>query len=242
MVTTCAYIVVVPKNLFASALRAAAAEFAPELVAFIRDLVNCESPSDSPSHVNRLVDLLTDATRDCATATRWPVPGYGDHVLLDFNLQAPAGSRALALGHSDTVWPEGTLGGMPFRRGNGRLWGPGVLDMKSGIALLIFAVRLVTLLRMPVRRGLALLLVSDEEVGSPSSRAITEREALISSHVVVVEPGTGLAGKLKTSRKSVGHYAITVTGKAAHAGVDFQSGANAILEVSRVVQQCAAMT
>jgi glutamate carboxypeptidase len=215
---------------------------APELIHFIRELVECESPSDSPEHVNRLLDLLNESTRDCAKATRWPAAGAGDHALFEFELPPSNLKRALALSHSDTVWPLGTLRTMPFREAEGRLWGPGALDMKTGIALLVFAVRLVIELDLPVKRGLALLVVSDEETGSHSSRAITEREALASSHVLVLEPGTGLTGKLKTSRKGVGHYEIFVTGQAAHAGIDFDSGASAILEAAHVVQRCAALT
>jgi glutamate carboxypeptidase len=227
---------------FHNRLLEAAASAEPDLVAFIRDLVECESPTDSPADVNRLLDLLIERTHGWAAATRWSAPGFGDHLLLEFKLDSSNAKRTLALGHSDTVWPAGALASMPFRQADGRLWGPGVLDMKTGIALLIFAARTVIDLALPVRRGLALLVVSDEEVGSPSSRFITEREALESSHVLVLEPGSGLTGKLKTARKSVGHYVVKVTGRAAHSGVDFEAGASAIVEASHVIQRCAALT
>ena len=136
----------------------------------------------------------------------------------------------------------GTLRHMPFRSAKGRLWGPGVLDMKSGLAFFIAAVRALCKLDIPVRRKVALLVVSDEEGGSPASRPITEREAKRSDAVLVLEPGTGLTGKLKTARKGIGHYAISVQGKAAHAGVDFGNGASAILEAARQIEKIAAMT
>src|SRR6185369_9145492 len=112
--------------------------------------------------------------------------------------------QVLALGHSDTVWPMGTLARMPFRQADGRLWGPGVLDMKSGIAFFLFAMRVLRELDIPVRSRVKLLINSDEEVGSDSSRTLTQETARRAKAVLVLEPGTGLEGKLKTARKGVG--------------------------------------
>jgi len=131
---------------------------------------------------------------------------------------------------------------MPFRQADGRLWGPGVLDMKSGLAFSLFALRALRDLEIHVKRRIVLLVVSDEEVGSPSSRALTEAEARRSNCVLVLEPGTGFAGKLKTARKGVGHYTLTVEGRAAHAGVDFENGASAIAEAARQVVAIAGFT
>src|SRR5262249_12700101 len=143
----------------------------------------------------------------------------------------------LALGHLDTVWPLGTLRQMPFRVEAGRLWGPGVLDMKGGLAFFIAAVRALRDLGIVVHRKVLLQLNSDEEVGSESSRALTEKNARNSAAVLVLEPGTGLAGKLKTARKGVGVFHVTVWGKASHAGVDFEAGASAILELARQIDR-----
>src|SRR5262245_47595580 len=157
----------------------------------------------------------------------------------------PAKSRSgqiLALGHSDTVWPLGTLRTMPFREKDGRLWGPGVLDMKSGLAFFVAAVEALRALDIPVEREVVLQINSDEEVGSESSRALTEQAARQSDFVLVLEPGTGLEGKLKTARKGVGHYTIAVRGKASHAGVDFANGASAILELARQIEKIAGFT
>ena len=215
-----------------------------EIISFIQELVECESPSDSPGDVDRLVDLLVERTRDIARAETTSADGFGRHLRLEF--QGDGGSRPegqiLGLGHSDTVWPLGTLDKMPFRHANGRLWGPGVLDMKSGLALFIYAARALRELEVMPRKKIVLLIVSDEEVGSRTSRAMTESEAKRSDCVLVLEPGTGLTGKLKTSRKGVGNYRIHVTGKAVHAGVDFAAGANAILEAARQVQKIASFT
>jgi glutamate carboxypeptidase len=131
---------------------------------------------------------------------------------------------------------------MPFREAEGRLWGPGVLDMKAGIAFFIFAARALQELEIPVPSKVLLQLNSDEEVGSENSRPLTEKNAAASKAVLVLEPGTGLEGKLKTARKGVGDFTIVVRGKASHAGVDFNAGASAILELCRQINQIAGFT
>jgi glutamate carboxypeptidase len=147
--------------------------------------------------------------------------------------------QILVLGHSDTVWPIGTLATMPFRQERGRLWGPGVLDMKSGLAFFIFAMRALRELGIPVSKKVVLRLNADEEVGSRTSRTLTENVAERSDLVLVLEPGTGLEGKIKTARKGVGLYRIAVRGRASHAGVDFDAGASAIVELSRQIGRIA---
>jgi glutamate carboxypeptidase len=150
--------------------------------------------------------------------------------------------QILSLGHSDTVWPMGTVRTMPFRHEGGRLWGPGVLDMKGGIAFFLFAVQALRDLDIPTPAKVLLQLNADEEVGSESSRALTEKNAANSHAVLVLEPGTGLAGKLKTARKGVGDFTIEVRGLASHAGVDFEAGASAILELARQLDRVATFT
>jgi glutamate carboxypeptidase len=210
------------------------------IVALIRQFVECESPSDNPAAVNRFVELIADAVAPCARAKTVAGGKFGKHLVCA--MQLPGGRKRgqiLALGHSDTVWPMGTLGSMPFRQADGRLWGPGALDMKAGIAFFIFAVRALRELDIAVPHKVALQINSDEEVGSESSRALTEKNAARSQAVLVLEPGTGLDGKLKTARKGVGGFTVTVRGRAAHAGVDFQAGASAIVELSRQIERIA---
>lgn len=220
-----------------------------EIESLIRELVLCESPSDSPRHVNRLVDLIVARTRGLARAKVIEAKGFGRHLLLDFKVggrKKPGArkkqGRILGLGHSDTVWPAGTLAGMPFRRQRGRLWGPGVLDMKAGLAFFIFAVRTLQECEVAVHRQISLLIVSDEEVGSVSSRSLTEAEAKRSDIVLVVEPGTGMTGRLKTARKGIAGYRIKIQGAASHAGVDFENGVSAISEAAHQVLHCSALT
>ena len=214
-----------------------------EIIALIGEMAECESPSDSPAQVDRFVDLVIERTKDIATAETIKVDRYGRHLRLEFNVgRAKKQGQVLALGHSDTVWPLGTLRIMPVRQGEGRLWGPGVLDMKSGLAFFIYAMRALQQLDSTVERKVVLLIVSDEEVGSRSSRSLTETEAKKSERVLVLEPGTGLSGKLKTARKGIGNYTVIVNGKASHAGVDFTRGASAIVEAARQIEKMASFT
>jgi glutamate carboxypeptidase len=214
-----------------------------EIIAFIREMVECESPSDDAPAVAGFCDLFSSKVTDIARVKRITGGKYGPHLQCEFELPgARKNGQILVLGHSDTVYPLGTLAKMPYRQSKGRLWGPGVFDMKSGIAFFVFAMRALRELDVPVRRRVVLQLNSDEEVGSESSRALTEREAKRSVAVLVLEPGSGLEGKPKTARKGVGDYLLKVTGKAAHAGVDFTSGASAILELGRQIERVAGFT
>lgn len=214
-----------------------------EMVSLCRELVECESPSDDPGAVARFVELVCDKVAGIANVRRFLGGRFGPHLQCEFDL--PGGNKEgqiLALGHSDTVWPVGTLQQMPFREAEGRLWGPGVLDMKAGIVLLLCAVRALRELDLPVTRRLVMQLNSDEEVGSDSSRPLTEEEARRSAAVLVIEPATGLEGKLKTARKGVGDYTIVVHGKAAHSGLDFTAGASAVVELAKQIQKIARFT
>lgn len=214
-----------------------------ESIDCIRTFVECETPSDSPADVNRFVDLLAESARDVATAKTFRSPTHGKHVRLDFKLPGRRKQgRILGVAHSDTVWPLGTLKIMPFRNAKGRLWGPGVLDLKAGIVFFLYAVRCLRELDVAPAKNISLLIVSDEEIGSHTSRPLTEAEAQQSDCVLVLEPGTGLDGKLKTSRKGVGGYLVSVEGKAAHAGVDFGQGASAIVELAKQIEKIAGFT
>jgi glutamate carboxypeptidase len=214
-----------------------------EMVRLIRQFVECESPSDDPAAVNRFVDLVADTVSPFAAVKTVRGRQFGKLLLCKMRLPGRRKTgQILALGHSDTVWPLGTLRTMPFREADGRLCGPGTLDMKAGIAFFCFAVRALRDLEIPVPSHVLLQLNSDEEVGSPSSRALTEANAANSQAVLVLEPGTGLDGKLKTARKGVGVFTIKVHGRAAHAGVDFAAGASAVLELARQIERVAGFT
>ena len=208
-----------------------------KIVAQIREFVACESPSLDQAALQRFADLVASAVAGFANVR------VKEHLTAEMALPGRKKTgQVLALGHLDTVWPIGTLRQMPFREQDGRLWGPGVLDMKSGIAFFLAAVRALRELDLPVTRRVLLQLNADEEIGSHSSRALTEKNAAKSDCVLVLEPGTGLEGKLKTARKGVGDYRVTVRGKAAHSGVDFAAGASAIVEMARQIERIAGFT
>jgi glutamate carboxypeptidase len=215
----------------------------PDIIALIRQFVECESPSDDPIAVNRFVELVSDTVAPFAKVKTFPGRNFGKLLVCEMSLPGRRKSgQVLALGHSDTVWPTGTLRSMPFRQASGRLWGPGVLDMKSGISFFLFALRALRELEIPVASKVLLQLNSDEEVGSDVSRPLTEKNARRSKAVLVLEPGTGLTGKIKTARKGVGGFTVVVRGKASHAGVDFEAGASAILELARQIDHIASFT
>lgn len=209
-----------------------------EIVAMIREFVECESPSDSPVGLKRFMELLADRLAGEAKCRK-----VGTHLLCEFKLPGrKKEGQVLALGHGDTVWPEGTLRTMPFRNEKGRLWGPGVLDMKGGLVKFIFAMRALREHDIAVPHRVVLQVNSDEETGSRTSRELTEKQALLSKAVLVLEPGTGLEGKLKTARKGIGDYTLRVKGVASHSGVDFEKGASAVLELARQIGRIAEFT
>jgi glutamate carboxypeptidase len=214
-----------------------------EIVSLIREMVECESPSDDAASVNRFVELLGDRLSGMARVKTMAGGRFGKHLRAFVTLPGRKKSgQILALGHSDTVWPLGTLQTMPVREEKGRVWGPGVFDMKAGLAFFVFAMRAIRELDVPVRRNVLLQVNSDEEVGSESSRPFTEEAARQSDAVLVLEPSAELDGKLKTARKGVGDYTVIVRGRSAHAGLDFTSGANAIVEMARQMERIASFT
>jgi glutamate carboxypeptidase len=216
----------------------------PALIRFIRELVECESPTDSPEAVTRCAELLADSLSDIADGRTVPTRnGAGRTYVCDFRLPGAQNDGAiLALGHSDTVWPLGTIRSIKFRQRDGRLWGPGVLDMKTGLALFAFAIRALRELQIPVAHQVKLLVNPDEETGSAASRQTTETMAKSCRAVLVLEPGTGLEGKAKTARKGIGIYRVVVRGVAAHSGVDFEKGASAVVELARQIEKIARFT
>jgi glutamate carboxypeptidase len=205
----------------------------------LRELVQQESPSEDPKAVNAAMTLTENWGREQgARIKRQKQREFGDVLELRFGPIRSKRKPVLLLGHLDTVWPTGTLEKMPWREANGRYWGPGVLDMKAGVVMALTA--LSTLHELDLARPAILLLNSDEEVGSPISRAITERLALESAAVMVLEPAQGLA--YKTARKGVGHYYVEVTGVASHSGVDFERGHSAVLELAKLIQTISGFT
>jgi glutamate carboxypeptidase len=226
------------------ALLAGARRKQSSLVRFARQLVLSESPSDAKPAVDACVKLAAARAKELSGKVKLHRQSrFGDVLEIRFGprLKRPRGhaDRVLLLGHLDTVWPLGTLTAMPCRICDGRLAGPGTLDMKAGVAMAFTAVEMLAEADL-LRREIVLLLNSDEEVGSPVSRPITESIARTCGAVYVLEPAQGLA--YKTARKGIGNWRIDVRGVAAHAGVDFEKGANAIREMAHVIETVSAWT
>jgi glutamate carboxypeptidase len=221
-------------------LSRAVARRRPQMLEMIAELVGIESPTEDPAGVNRCVALLEGWIQAAGgRSRRRRQKTAGDLLIGRFG---PArGIPLMLLGHLDTVWPLGTLKKMPYRVRMGRAWGPGVLDMKTGVVMALSALRLLAEAGR-LTRPVILLLNSDEETGSEHSRALTESLAKTCASVFVLEPAQGLAGAYKTARKGVASYRLQVHGVAAHSGVDFAQGHSAVLELGRQIERASALT
>jgi len=205
-----------------------------EILELARELVAIESPSGDVAALDRCATRLIDALEKAGGAVTRPRhdAATAAHVQADW---PGNGSRVLVLGHFDTVYPVGQLRRQPIEIRDGRLFGPGTYDMKTGLAMAICAIQAVVSVTPVDRRPtITLLATADEEVGSASSRAFIEDLARESAAVLVLEPALA-SGAVKTARKGVGEFEIAVTGVPAHAGVDPSAGASAIHELARLV-------
>lgn len=222
---------------------AAAAARADAMVSFIVELASMESPSDVPESQLPVLSLLTAALEDLNFRVR-RVPGLetGGHLLARPRARTAEAPFQLLLGHCDTVWPLGTLRGMPLKLEGNRLRGPGVFDMKAGLTQIVFALRILRDLRIEPLVTPVVLVNSDEEIGSPESGKVIRRVSRRVVRAFLPEPALGPEGRLKTARKGVSRFTVRVRGKAAHAGLDPTGGASAILELSHLVQRLHQMT
>ena len=195
-------------------------------------LVALESPTTDKAAVDRCgASLNARLAAIGGRVTRLTRSDRGDHLLAEFGCGA---SQILLLGHFDTVWPVGQLDRMPLARSGGRLHGPGVFDMKAGIAIAMLATRALLEAGPRLDHRIVMLWTTDEEIGSESSRAAIEDEARRSRAVLVLEPSLP-GGAVKTSRKGCGSYRLTVRGVAAHAGIEPQKGASAVQELAHQI-------
>src|SRR6185312_1449226 len=178
-----------------------------QLLSDLKAMVEIESPSSDKAALDHLAEFLASRLEHYGGhAQIHSASDTGNHVQADFPGVTDT-KPVLLLGHIDTVWEIGTLKQMPFRIDNGRVWGPGVLDMKAGVAIALHSMALLHEHGSP-HPPIRILFVSDEETGSHGSRVITQKLALESQAVLVLEPGQGLEGGLKTSRKGVGVYEL----------------------------------
>jgi glutamate carboxypeptidase len=206
------------------------------LVGFLERLALAESPTAEPASQDEVLRTLSGVLTEIGYAT-WRVPGRrsGGHLYARPECRRCAAAQLL-LGHCDTVWPHGTLAEMPVEVKDGVITGPGVYDMKGGLAQMIFALRALRDLDLNPPLTPVVFVNSDEEVGSRGSTRYIRRLARAVQRTFVLEPSLGPSGKLKTARKGVGRFSVVVEGEAAHAGLDPEGGASAILELSYLIQ------
>jgi len=211
-----------------------------EMAAQLAQIVEMESPTHEKPALDPLGAFLGEQLQGLGGQVQiLPQAQAGDHVIARWG-DGPGG--ALLMCHMDTVWDLGTAAQRPVRVEDGKLYGPGAFDMKGGIVNSIWAIRAMHELDLPPSQPVTVLLTSDEETGSVTSRPIIEAEALQHDVVFCLEPAQTPQGSLKTWRKGVGMYGISVSGRPAHAGADHAKGINAIEELARQILAIQALT
>lgn len=213
-----------------------------EMTRLLARLVEAESPSlDLATQARPQAILRAELERLGYVVRRVPGTLSGGHLLAIPHARRKRAPLQMLIGHCDTVWPVGTLATMPVRLRDGRLYGPGAYDMKGGLVNIVFALRALQALEVEPPVVPLVFVNSDEEVGSHDSASHIRRLARISERVWVLEPALGPLGKLKTARKGNGFFEVRVMGRAAHAGLEPEKGASAILELSMVIQRLFAL-
>ncbi|MBO0725057.1 MAG: M20 family metallopeptidase [Blastocatellia bacterium] len=219
----------------------------------IRDLVERETMSREESRLNEIAGFVAGQLREIGGQVELiQQPGYGTHLRAGFDFGHERTERSvLVVGHLDTVWPVGSLERMPFRvtpaegasaggTSKGHAHGPGIFDMKSGVAIAVESLRTIVSLSLATKRPVRLLLTCDEEIGSRTSRPLIEEEAKNAAAALILEPPlTG--GVVKTGRKGIGTFTVRVLGRSAHAGLDPEKGVNAIVELAHQILRLAGL-
>ena len=210
-------------------------------VELLRQIVELESPTSDKEAVDRCGAFLKSHLEAAGASVQvLPQEKFGDFLRAEYG--AGEGGQILVLAHFDTVWPLGQKERMPIVEKDGSLWGPGVLDMKCGVMYTLAALYALKELGRTPRRKVVLLYTSEEEFGSPVSRALIEAEARRSEAVLVLEPAVAHSGALKTSRKGIGMFQVRVEGRPSHAGGNPRGGVSAIEEMARQVIRLHSLT
>ncbi|MCR8635224.1 M20 family metallopeptidase [Paenibacillus radicis (ex Xue et al. 2023)] len=205
------------------------------LLSDLENLVNLDTPTSSKALVDQAMQIVITRFQELLGGSVESIPQekYGNQVKLCLGEGSGSG-QILLIAHMDTVWPEGETAKRPFRQEGQRLYGPGIFDMKCGLLQGLYAMYAVVS-QYKLTKKMVLFINTDEEVGSPSSRKWIEEEALKSDAVFVLEPALGPLGKLKTSRKGVGRFALEIEGVPAHSGINHSEGVNALQELAHQI-------
>jgi glutamate carboxypeptidase len=211
----------------------------PAMLSLARALVEIESPSGDEAGSRDVVSLLAARARGISAVSeieRVKYDGYGEHLIVRaFGNGSPYEKGILLLGHTDTVHERGSLAARPWRQKGEQIFGPGIFDMKANCALALEVLRTLVALDYDPSRTVTLLLTCDEEAGSMTGRALVEAEAKRAQIALILEPPAA-GGAVKTGRKGTGSFAIQAEGIAAHAGLEPEKGASAILEMARQIE------
>jgi glutamate carboxypeptidase len=209
----------------------------------IRELVERETKSREESRLNEIAGFVSGQLREVGGQVELiPQNGYGTHLRARFDFGHDRTEQGvLVVGHLDTVWPVGSLERLPFRVTlEGRAHGPGIFDMKSGVAIVVESLRTIVSRRLATKRPVTLLLTCDEEIGSRTSRPLIEEEAKNAAAALILEPPIS-GGVVKTGRKGIGTFTVRALGRAAHAGLDPEKGVNAIVELAHQTLRLSAL-
>ena len=209
----------------------------------IRELVERETKSREESRLNEIAGFVSGQLREVGGQVELiPQNGYGTHLRARFDFGHDRMEQGvLVVGHLDTVWPVGSLERLPFRvTPEGRAHGPGIFDMKSGVAILVESLRTIVSQRLATKRPVTLLLTCDEEIGSRTSRPLIEEDAKNAAAALILEPPIS-GGVVKTGRKGIGTFTVRALGRAAHAGLDPEKGVNAIVELAHQTLRLSAL-
>ena len=208
----------------------------------LETLVHMESPSRNRDALRGIINYLDKTFKKLGYYTfKYPGKNTGGLLYARPKHRDKEQPLQLMIGHCDTVWKKNTLRSMPYREGEDKISGPGAYDMKAGITQIIYTLKTLQHIGHTPEVLPVVLINTDEEIGSVESKRVISRLAKIAERAFVMEPPLGLDGKLKTERKGVGRFTLTVKGRAAHAGLDPEKGINAIVELSHQIQKLYAM-
>ena len=209
-----------------------------DFLSVLQSLVEQETPSDDPDSFSAIHSLITEEFEHLDYRVEH-INGKdtAGHLLCKPENFDPGKPMQLVIGHCDTVWDKGTIEEMPFKVEENNVFGPGVYDMKSGLCMMIFALRAIKDMGKKAAVQPVFLINSDEEIGSEESHSLIVEQAEKASRTLVLEPSLGTDGKIKTQRKGIGEFIITIKGKPSHAGLAPEEGVSAILGLSHIVQQ-----
>jgi len=213
-----------------------------KMLQFLKDMVTIESPSNNRQALNSIIQFIENKLNELGFySIRVSGKKTGGYLYARPKIIKKNNPLQLLIGHCDTVWDINTIKDIPIMQHDGKLTGPGVYDMKAGLTQIMFSLLAIKELSLNLAYTPIILINTDEEIGSIESTHAIERLSKIASRAYVLEPPLGLEGKLKTARKGIGRFTISVKGKAAHAGLDPEKGVNAIVELSHQIQQLYAM-